>query len=389
LWGPHLPKAFSFASPHFGGLQPRVYAQHGRENEQMSVQTKSLLVAAIIASAIAAPGQAQDLKQVGTIAIPGAPINQFGAITIDPSTGLGYLADKDNKAVVVFDTKTDKYVSRITGFVGVTKNGDASGPNGVLIANGMLWVSDGDSTVKVVDLKTGQIADTIATGGKVRANAMAYDPTGRSVLVANSNEETPFISLISTEPGHKILAKIPVAESAENIERSAYHGPSGMFYTAIPVLTRDKSKGILAQTDANSGKLIKLHELDGCHPHSLQIVSDATIFLGCSNGHGASPRPGGDLAIFDIASGKLDGRGADLGGNGGSELNPKLGLYYHATTSATLVVIDMKTRRLVQKITTSPGARSVGVSPVNDRVYLATTAKDGPCAGCIVVYGAQ
>jgi DNA-binding beta-propeller fold protein YncE len=355
----------------------------------MSILSKSLFIAAAAAIVIATPAHAQNLKQVGTISIPGTPINQFGVLSIDQATGLGYLADKDNKAVVIFDTKADKYVSRIGGFVGLTKNGDASGPNGVLVVNGELWVSDGDSTVKVVDLKTGQIADTIATGGRMRANAMAYDPNDRIIIVANSNEEISFLSLISTEPGRKILARIPVAESAENLERSAYHAPSGMFYTAIPVLVRDKTKGILAQTDAKSGKLVKLHELDGCHPHSLQIVSDSTIFLGCSSAHGASPKPGGDLAIFDIATGKLEGRAADLGGNGGSDLNPKLGLYYHSTTSASLVVIDVKTRQLVQKVPTSPGARSVAVSPINGRIYLATTAKDGPCGGCIAVYATQ
>jgi DNA-binding beta-propeller fold protein YncE len=357
----------------------------------MSVHRISLFITAATAIAMVMPVHAQGLKQVGTIPIPGTPVNQFGVISIDQTTGLGYLADKDSKAVVVFDTKADKYVSRITGFVGLTKNGDASGPNGVLVVKGgsELWVSDGDSTIKVVDLKTGQIASTIATGGKVRANAMAYDPNGGIVIVANSNDETPFLSLISTAPGNKILAKIPVAESAENLERSAYHAPTGMFYTAIPVLVRDKTKGILAQIDAKNGKLVKLHELDGCHPHSLQIVSDATIFLGCSSAHGASPKPGGDLAIFGIAAGKVEGRGTDLGGNGGSDLNPKRGLYYHSTTAASLVVIDTKTRQLVQKIPTSPGARSVGVSLMNDRVYLATTAKDGPCGGCIVVYAPE
>ena len=117
----------------------------------------------------------------------------------------------------------------------------------------------------------------------------AFDPNSGVVIVANSNEEPPFLNLISTQPGHKILAKIPIAESAENIERSAYHARSGMFYTVIPVLAADKSKGLIAQTDSKSGKLVKLHEIDRCHPHSLSIVSDTTIFLGCSNGHGLSP----------------------------------------------------------------------------------------------------
>jgi DNA-binding beta-propeller fold protein YncE len=357
----------------------------------MPVRSKSHFVATVAALAIAGPVHAQTLKQVATIPFPDNPITQLGVMTIDQTTGLGYLAEKDNKAVVVFDTKTDKYVSRISGFVGQTKNGDASGPNGVLVVNGgaELWVSDGDSTIKIVDLKTGKITATLATGGKVRANAMAYDPTDRIVIVANSNDEPPFLSLISTDAGHKILAKIPVPESAENLERSSFHASSGMFYTAIPVLRADPTKGILAQTDAKNGKLVKLHELEGCHPHSLQIVSDTTIFLGCSSAHGAASKPGGDLAIFDIATGKITSRGAGLGGNGSSELNPKLGQYYHATTGATLMVVDMKTGKPVQKVATSPGARSIGVSLANNRVYLATTAKDGPCGGCVVAYAPE
>ena len=102
------------------------------------------------------------------------------------------------------------------------------------------------------------------------------------------------------------LAKLPVPQSAENLERSAWHAPSGTFYTAIPVLSADKSKGLLAQTDPNSGTIIKLHELERCHPHSLSIVSDTTIFLGCSSAHGPNRKPGGDMAVFDIATGRIE-----------------------------------------------------------------------------------
>ena len=216
---------------------------------------KRLLVATAVALAFAASAHAQTFKQVGSIEIPGTPIENYGVLTIDQATGLGYLADKDNKAVVVFDTKSDKYVTRVTGFVGTTKSGNASGPNGLAIVRGgaELWVSDGDSTIKVVDLKTHTITATIATGGKLRANAMAFDPNRKVVIVANSNDEVPFFSLISAEPGRKILAKLPVPQSAENLERSAWHAPSGMFYTAIPVFSADKSKGLLAQTDPKSG----------------------------------------------------------------------------------------------------------------------------------------
>jgi DNA-binding beta-propeller fold protein YncE len=348
-----------------------------------------IIIASIMA--LAAPAHAQNLKQVATIPIPGTPINQFGSITIEQGSGLGYFADKDSKSVVVFDTKTDAYVSRIPGFVGVAKSGNASGPNGIVVVNGgaEVWVSDGDSLITVIDTKSGAPKSRIATGGKLRANGMAFDPNTKVVIVANSNDDPPFLSLISTEPEHKIVAKIPVPDSAENLERSAYHAPSGMFYTVIPVSRADKTKGLLAQTDPRSGKLVQLHEIEGCHPHSLSIVSDQTIFMGCSNAHGPSPKPGGDMVIFDIASGKVEGRGTGLGGNGGSTANLKLGHYYHATTNAALVVVDIKTRKVAQMVPTSTEARSLDVSSSTGRIYLATTAANGPCGGCIQVFAAD
>jgi DNA-binding beta-propeller fold protein YncE len=250
-------------------------------------------------------------------------------------------------------------------------------------------VSDGDSTIKVVDLKTNVITATIATGGKLRANAMAFDPNRRVVIVANSNEEVPFFSLISAEPGYKILAKLPVPQSAENLERSAWHAPSSTFYTAIPVSSADKSKGLLAQTDPKSGTIIKLHELERCHPHSLSIVSDTTIFLGCSLAHGPNRKPGGDMAVFDIATGRIESYGAGWGGNGGSTVNPARAQYYHATTNGALVVVDTKSRQLVQKVPTWNGARSLDVRLATNTIYVATSAKGGPCGGCVVAFAQE
>jgi DNA-binding beta-propeller fold protein YncE len=355
------------------------------------MRLRARLLFAVAVVLVAAPAYAQNLKQVATITIPGTPINQFGSLTIDQASGLGYLADKDNKGVVVFDTKTDTYVSRVGGFVGVAKNGNTSGPNGIVVVSGgaEVWVSDGDSSITVIDTKSGAPKAKIVTGGTARANGMAFDPNSKVVIVANSNDAPPFLSLISTEPDHKIVAKIPVPESAENLERSAYHAPSGTFYTVIPVFRADTTKGLLAQTDPKSGKLVKLYEIEGCHPHSLSIVTDQTIFMGCSNGHGPTPKPGGDMAIFDMATGKVESISTGLGGNGGSTINSKLGLYYHAATNAAVNVVDIKTQKLVQKVPTSVEARSLDVSLANGRIYLATTANNGPCGGCIQVFAPE
>ena len=49
------------------------------------------MIASTIAAALLTQASAQDLKQVGTIALPGAPINQFGIMAINQKAGLGYL----------------------------------------------------------------------------------------------------------------------------------------------------------------------------------------------------------------------------------------------------------------------------------------------------------
>jgi DNA-binding NarL/FixJ family response regulator len=84
-----------------------------------------------------------------------------------------------------------------------------------------------------------------------------------------------------------------------------------MFYTDVPILRADATRGGLAQTDPKTGKLVKVHEIDHCHPHSLALVADATLFLGCS----LAPAPGGDLAVFDIGSGKAQATLPDMGGH--------------------------------------------------------------------------
>jgi DNA-binding beta-propeller fold protein YncE len=363
--------------------------------KQMPGRLKSLTAALAAAVALAAPVQAQGLKQVATIAIPGAPIAAFGVMFIDQASGLGYFADKDNNAVDIIDTRTDKFAGRIAGFAGTVNGGASSGPNGVLSVNqgAELWVSDGDSTIKVIESRTGQIVGTIATGGKKRANAMAYDPKDQVVIVANPNDEPAFLSLISTAPGRKILAKIPIADAAEGMERSDYLASTGMFYTDVPMLRADHTRGALAQIDPRTGKLVQLHELEHCNPHSIAIVAEKTLFLGCSVAPAGSAAPGGELAVFDVGSGKAEAYLPGLGGSGDTVFNPALGQYYHSASATlggpALRVIDVKSRKLLQQIPTSNGAHSIGISLAQNRVYLPTTAKDGPCGGCILVFAPQ
>ena len=222
---------------------------------------------------------------------------------------------------------------------------------------------------------------------------MAFDPKTQIVIVANPNDQPPFLTLISARPDHAITARLPVAEAAESLERSAYHAPTGTFYTDVPVMRGEENSGALAQTDPATGKIVALHKIEHCTPHSLTIVSQTTIFLGCSAARAGSAKPGAELAVFDIASGKASQYAADLGGAGETAADPGVGQYYAASTNvpggSAIKVIDIATRALVQKIPTSKGAHSLAVSLDSHRLYLPTTAADGPCGGCILVYAPE
>src|SRR5579872_1364 len=121
------------------------------------------ILLACLSLLLLAPAQAAGLKQVGKIDIPGAPITAFGTIYVDQKAGRAYLADKDNKSMDIIDTHSDRYVGRIGGLTGLRGSGDVTGPNGFLTTSrNQGWVGDGDSMVKVVDIRSGKITDSIA-----------------------------------------------------------------------------------------------------------------------------------------------------------------------------------------------------------------------------------
>ena len=159
------------------------------------------------------------------ITLPGTQkITSFDLGFVDPVIGLYLLADRTNKAVDVIDTYTNDVLVQLAQgkLVGVPSSCASSnvnrcaGPNGVLtVGHREVWVGDGDSTIKVIDLFSQQITHTIPTGGKLRTNEGCYDPRDHLFLTGNSGDLTltppqvPFLSLVSTL-NYSILQTIPM-----------------------------------------------------------------------------------------------------------------------------------------------------------------------------------
>ena len=145
----------------------------------------ALLLGAACSSALAA-----GVQRVDTLRVPGEPLSSFD-IGIVNDAGIYALADRSNKGVDLIEAATGKFVGRVTGFTGFNKaaGSSAGGPDGlVAVGTDQLWAGDGDSTVKVIDLKSRAIIHTIATGGSKRVDEMAYDPTDHLVIVVNNAE---------------------------------------------------------------------------------------------------------------------------------------------------------------------------------------------------------
>jgi DNA-binding beta-propeller fold protein YncE len=356
----------------------------------MHRSTVKILMAAAAGLALTAPASAEGLKQVGTITVPGAPLESFDIGFVDPQTNQYFLADRSNKSVDVIDAKTDKYMTRIIGFVGDGPKGNVSGPNGIVTVNNgtEVWAGDGDSTVKVIDLKTGKIIDTINTGGKKRADEVAYDPKDDVFIVANDADEPPFVTLISTKPDHKIIAKIPYSEASDGIEQPQYNPVDGMFYVDIPELNKEEGKGGLAVIDPKTAKTVKILPIENCTPHGQAIGPGSLVYIGCNAGN-IKDKKTGQMVVVDIKEGKVV---ANIPGAGGSDevwANNNIGQWYAATSNnssgPSLTVIDATSNKVIQLFKTAVGAHSVAVSPTSNHVYVPTRASNGGCGGCILV----
>jgi DNA-binding beta-propeller fold protein YncE len=357
-----------------------------------------LMATAVAAVAFGNSAHAMELKQIATIPVPGEPLVSFDISYVDQKTQRYYLADRSNKAVDIFDLKDNKYVGRIGGFVGAVMkpdgkvNSNKSGPDGVIIINDEAWAGDGDSTIKVIDLNTNKITDTIATGGSTRLDEMSYDPKDQIFIGVNNAEEPPFATLISADKDHKIIAKVPFNEATDGAEQPDYNPADGMFYVSIPEVNKDPKKGAVAVINPKDGKIVKMLPVDNCHPNGLAFGPDGNFVLGCSvRGKDGMPPI---IVIMSSKTGQVVATVADVGGADMVAYSKKNNQYYigagNNPDGGTLGVIDAATNKLVQKIAMKGAStpHSVAVNETNGHVIVPGGAGDGGCS-CIQIYALQ
>lgn len=180
----------------------------------------------------------------GAVGPGGTAFTVFDLGLVDSTNHRYYVTDRSQTAVLVYDTSTDNPSvigpavpaigqmgqSLFTGAICCAQNRAANfnpltGPNGVIVTPGgttkfgLLWVSDGDSTMKVFDAATGAMVSKVVTGvsadfssataidscirtgagcGDFRADETSWDPVDNVLLVTNGDPGVPFATLIDT-----------------------------------------------------------------------------------------------------------------------------------------------------------------------------------------------
>jgi len=323
--------------------------------------------------------------QIGTIAVPGG-LSQFDIFWIDPATDLAYFADdgaaKGAGAVDVFDTHTDKFLYKIGlgSFIGLfDATHCCNGPTGVfpVTQQGVLWAGDGNSTIKVIDLERNEITAIINTGGKNRADEMAYDPKDHLMIIGNPSEPTVnFLTVLNTDT-NLVQGTINYPNST-GLEQPVWDPLAERFYVPIDGTTAEvdvidptQVKGSCTiSTGLNCGVTGQAFVPSCASISGMALLPNSQLMLSCGT---ILKMPAGTIVnTFQTPSG---------GAISGDEIyyNPGDNSVYWG--SAAPWVLDLTTQKVSSLSPSKPGSHVVMANPNNNHIYLPSAA-----CGCIEVF---
>ncbi|SAL84962.1 hypothetical protein AWB74_07120 [Caballeronia arvi] len=320
---------------------------------------------------------------ITNIAVPNASSPPFSFDIGYTEAGRYYLADRNNKAIDVVDTKSNALIAQISGpFAGVGATTDASGPDGIVGITGTntIYVGDVDS-VKVVDTNALKTIKTIAISNSgSRVDEGCYDPDDHLVMFASPGETPPYVTILSTTT-QAVVSKL-VFNGSSGLEACTYDSTTKNFYinndgtTANP----DGELDVIAASSVSTGtlKISKAFPLGKCSPSGLALGPNSDILVGCDPSAGnplitlildrntgaqlaSVPFGGVDQVTYDSASNRyfLPARHyVSSGTAAASGFTPQMG------------VIDGTTRQLLYKVSIGAGAHSVAVDGTLGQVYV-------------------
>ena len=319
----------------------------------------------------------QGLRQIALITGPNVPpagLWAFDLSYVDDQSQIYYLADGSNASVDLIDTRTNQLMGQIGGFRGFHGSRETQGPGGVQVDDlGQLWASDGDSTLKVIDLSSRTIVATLHTGGKKRADEMAYDSQDQLLLVTNGSERVPFATFISVTR-RAIVGKLVFAGATGGLEAPVFDAQTHLFYVSVPA-NKSYPGGVVAVVDPLTRRLVREYPLPSCDPSGLALdPANQELLLGCSRHPVIMSALNGQIEVTIWQTSGCD----EVWYNRGDQR-----FYLAAFTNPrgpVLSVVDAVTGAWVENIPTVKKAHSVAVDPLTNHIFVPESGRG------IVVY---
>lgn len=327
--------------------------------------------------------------RVGELHIPGKPLRNFDISIVDESRDIYALSDRSNHGIDLINTQTGSFLGRIGGFAGAGHG--SGGPNGLVIGDhGQLWAGDGNSTIKVVDIKAKKVISAISTGGKGRVDELAYDHEDHIVIAANDEDKPPFLTFISDNQGYKVIGHLKLEHATNGLEQPVWDPKRNLFYVAIPEIDGIAEQGAIAVIDPHTRNLTRLIPVQKCMPAGMALGKKDHLVVGCSDDAvkaGYSPK----TLIIDPQGGTIVSTFYQVGGS--DEVWYDGRKYYLAAVSnkggPVVGIIDAESERWTINIPTGPHSHSVAADAASRRIYVPLAAgKDNKVctSGCIAVY---
>jgi len=272
-------------------------------------------------------------------------------VTVDPDGQRLYVTH--NLRVQVIDLSTEHVIGEIP---------DTPGPHGVAIAGGLGrgFVSNGrDSSVTVFDSRTLAVIGRIQLEAR-NPDAIAYDPVSKRVFTFNggSGNTTAIDAATSGIIGTLALDGRPEFAVADG---------KGMIYANL------EDESMVLAIDAQKLQVVSRWPLKpGEEPTGLAIDRDhRRLFSGCANQK---------LVVLNADDGRIV-QTLPIGKNVDAvAFDPARQLVFSSNGDGTLTVVhekDPNHYKVIQTVSTQPGARTLALNPTTGSLYL-PTAEFGP-----------
>lgn len=282
------------------------------------------------------------LQTVADIPLPG-DTSRLDYQSLDPQTGLLFIAHLGASSVIVFDTNQNKVVANIGGVASV---------HGVLAIPelGLVYASaTGDKQVDVIDEKTFQVIAKIPAGNY--PDGLAYDQPDHALYI--SDEGGTFETVIDTHT-NKLLTTIGLGGEAGNTQ---YDPVSGHILVDVQTLNQ------LAVIDPKTNKIIASYPLANCqNDHSLSLdVSQRLAFITCD---GNARLLVMDLQTMRIIYEDKVGANPDV-----LAIDTSKALLYVASESGTVTIFDESKPQAIRKVWEGFVAKEAHTIAVNNQTH--------------------